>query len=541
MVRGKLSLILIALAAIFAALPAIADYDRGRNAYYDLRADGARNANPIEWRAVAGLFAGAELQGDRPADALYMSAFCYERAYAIARNEADFSRSTEYYIKLADSYPKSNLADDGLFRAGAMFEGVGDTERAKALWRRIVEEMPDGDMAGTARKSLKKRPKRIYFKEARYFSAPTYTRVVIELSDRAEYASQSLPPNIEVKRPSRIFIDLDGVVMRGVSGDELSILDGLVTRVRLGQHTPTKMRAVLDLDADSEYRVFPLLEPYRVVIDVFRSDGDGTGKLGSTGEEDIVTRLISGANKPAKKPLRTESPSGASTKTAPFGEKRYRIVIDPGHGGSDPGAVGRGGLYEKTVTLRMAKALADSLKKRLDCDIKLTRTKDTTLSLSERTAIANGFGADLFISLHANASRSKKARGIETYYLDRSSDRSARQVAAMENKNTVDSVAETEHILADVLLGMKTPESKRLAEAVQSELINYVTINHGNVRDLGVKRAPFYVLTGAVMPSILVETAFISNPTEEKWLSSSKYGGTIAQAITQAVEKYLTQ
>jgi len=525
-------------AALFAALPASADYERGRNAYYELRADAGRNTNPIEWRAVAGLFAGAELQGDRPADALYMSAFCYERAYAIARNEADFTRSTQYYIKLADTYPKSNLADDGLFRAGAMFEGVGDVELAKALFRRIVKEMPDGDMAGTAKKSLKKRPQRVYLKEARYFSAPTYTRVVIELSGRAEYTSQSLPPNETVGRPSRIFIDLDGVAMRGVSGDELSVLDGLVTRVRLGQHSPTKMRAVLDLNAASEYRVFPLLEPYRIVVDVFRSEGGGTGKLGSTGEEDIVPRLITESKEPARSAESKTPPSAAATTTT---GKRYRIVIDPGHGGTDPGAVGRGGLYEKTVTLRMAKALRDSLKKRLDCDIKLTRNGDTTLSLSERTAIANGFGADLFISLHANAARSRKARGIETYYLDRSSDRSARQVAAMENKNTVDSVAETEHILADVLLGMKTPESKRLAEAVQSELINYVTLNHGNVRDLGVKRAPFYVLTGAVMPSILVETAFISNPTEEKWLSSSKYGGTIAQAITEAVDKYFAQ
>jgi N-acetylmuramoyl-L-alanine amidase len=170
--------------------------------------------------------------------------------------------------------------------------------------------------------------------------------------------------------------------------------------------------------------------------------------------------------------------------------------------------------------------------------VKLTRNSDTFIKLSRRTAIANAFGADLFISVHANASPKKSARGLETYFLDRSSDRSARRVAAVENKSSETGVRETEQILADVLLNMKLPESKRLAESVQKAMLDRVSKSFGSVRDLGVKRAPFYVLTGAVMPAILLEAGFISNSTEAKWLKNPKYHDVIADGVAAAVVEY---
>jgi N-acetylmuramoyl-L-alanine amidase len=281
--------------------------------------------------------------------------------------------------------------------------------------------------------------------------------------------------------------------------------------VRAGQHDRETARVVLDLEAPTTFRVFPLDGPARLVVDVFRASGG----------PDLIGSLIAGSKQ-------LEPPA-----------KRLRIVLDPGHGGKDPGAVGPNGLKEKNVTLKIAKEMYLALRAALPCDVKLTRDQDVYLSLEQRTAIANAFDADLFVSIHVNANRSARAKGIETYYLDRASDRASRRLAARENASGEADVAEIEHVLGDVLLTSKIRESRRLARAVQRALVSGIAKAYGSARDLGVKRGPFYVLTGAVMPAVLVEASFITNPVESKRLRETAYLRATARAMAQGVEHFV--
>nr|NIP48563.1 N-acetylmuramoyl-L-alanine amidase [Gammaproteobacteria bacterium]NIQ08881.1 N-acetylmuramoyl-L-alanine amidase [Gammaproteobacteria bacterium]NIS22622.1 N-acetylmuramoyl-L-alanine amidase [candidate division KSB1 bacterium]NIY19011.1 N-acetylmuramoyl-L-alanine amidase [Gammaproteobacteria bacterium] len=196
------------------------------------------------------------------------------------------------------------------------------------------------------------------------------------------------------------------------------------------------------------------------------------------------------------------------------------------------------GVLEKNVTLKLAKELANELTRQIGCEVVLTRSGDVYLPLEERTAIANKVGADLFISLHANANKSRKAYGIETYYLNFSKNDKAMAVAARENGTSIKQVSDLELILFDLMANAKINESSRLATEIQKSLVESVSRKYSHVRDLGVRQGPFYVLLGATMPSVLVETAFISHPREEKRLASSKYQKSAANAIAKAIKEY---
>lgn len=219
------------------------------------------------------------------------------------------------------------------------------------------------------------------------------------------------------------------------------------------------------------------------------------------------------------------------------------IVIDPGHGGEDPGAIGKSGIKEKQITLGVAKALKKKLEATLSARVILTRTDDTYLPLEERTAIANREGADVFISIHANAAKRKKAAGVETFFLSlEASDNEAQMTAAIENE--VIRLDEATHgaptddiqaILWDLTQTKAHHESARLAEVMNE---NLVRATGGG--DRGVKQAPFIVLMGATMPAVLVEIGFISNPKEERKLSRTSGQSQIAAAISRGIKGFDT-
>jgi N-acetylmuramoyl-L-alanine amidase len=248
-------------------------------------------------------------------------------------------------------------------------------------------------------------------------------------------------------------------------------------------------------------------------------------------DNDSIADLLAPA--PKEKPLKVHIPESR------IGGKLRRIVVDAGHGGRDPGAVGARGTKEKDVVLAMAKILAKKLEKDLGCEVIMTRTGNTFLQLEERTAIANKVKADLFISIHANASTNRRARGTETYYLDFSKNAKAVEVVARENKTSLKQVGDLEMILLDLLANSKINESSRLAAEIQKSLVGQLK-KHYKVKNLGVKQGPFYVLLGATMPSVLVETAFLSNREEEKLLKNRKYQERTADAIVSAVRNYAT-
>lgn len=214
-------------------------------------------------------------------------------------------------------------------------------------------------------------------------------------------------------------------------------------------------------------------------------------------------------------------------------------MIDPGHGGKDDGAKGPHGIKEKNLTLKISKQLATLLRTSLGAEVRLTRQDDRYIPLEERNTLGNKINADLFISIHVNASESKDPHGIETYYLNTASDKAAQRLADRENRAFGKEASTLEKILTTMLQNANTDESRELASAVQSRMIQRLSKSYANVLDKHVKTALFYVLVGSKSPSILVETGFVSNPTEEKRLNSPDYQKQLVQSIAAGIKKYL--
>jgi len=319
------------------------------------------------------------------------------------------------------------------------------------------------------------------------------TRVVVVIDRPAAYR---VGDELLVGTASpRTFLDLDGVDLGAAPRDTAEA--GIVTRIR-AEATSTGSRVSLDLDGHAWRRVFYMHEPYRIVVDVARRPPGSQGR-------------------------------GARTVT--------RVVLDPGHGGKDTGAVGPGGTKEKDVTLDVAHRVAPILASQ-GIQVVLTRDDDRFVSLEERTARANAFAADLFVSIHCNASEGKGRRGVETYVLDTTRDESGARVAARENATTQAASAELASLLGGMRMAEEAQRSTRLAQLLQRASTTALQLKYGDVVDGGVHTAGFYVLVGARMPSVLFEASYISNATDEARLSTEQGRQVIADAIANAVKAY---
>ena len=355
-------------------------------------------------------------------------------------------------------------------------------------------------------------------KDVRYWSHPDYTRVVVELDRPVEAVLRRLPADASRGKPERLFLDLDGIWVGREWQDGIAIDDGLVHRVRLGQNTRRRARLVLDLDRLEKHRLLHLTSPERLVIDVY------------------------GARPNAEK-LRWPAPGETGSETQRLSTSLRRVetvVVDPGHGGRDPGATGLRGLREKDVNLRLAHKLAAELKEQ-GFRVVLTRSDDQTLELEERMAIAESSGGDLFVSVHANASARPATRGIEIYYLNVNDQRHNLGVAARENgipRSEVDSLQRT---LAKFRVGEVSLHSERLAEAVHKGLSSEFRQAKNAPPDLGIKTGPFYVLFLSTMPSILVESGFLTNKKDAKLLRDDIYLDDLAEGIVAGLVRYRKQ
>ena len=231
--------------------------------------------------------------------------------------------------------------------------------------------------------------------------------------------------------------------------------------------------------------------------------------------------------------------SGDRSLTRALGLKIGKIVIDAGHGGHDTGTIGPNGLLEKDVVLDVARRLGRLLESRLGAEVVYTRRDDTFIPLETRTAIANRERADLFISIHANSSRDSDARGVETYYLNFTSSPEALEVAARENAVSEKSIHELQDLVKKIALKEKIEESREFAGNVQESLYGGLALNSAGIRNRGIKKAPFIVLIGANMPSILAEISFVSNPTDERKMETSEHRQRIAESLYRGVSKYV--
>ena len=232
--------------------------------------------------------------------------------------------------------------------------------------------------------------------------------------------------------------------------------------------------------------------------------------------------------------------SGERSLTRALGLKIGKIVIDPGHGGHDTGTIGPNGLEEKDLVLDVSRRLGTLLQARLGAEVIFTRQDDTFIPLETRTAIANQEGADLFVSVHANSSHDPDARGVETYYLNFTSSPDALEVAARENAVSEESIHELQDLVKKIALKEKIDESQEFASDVQSSLHSGLAAKNPGVRDRGVKKAPFIVLIGANMPSILAEISFVSNPGDERRMATAEYRQKIAESLYRGIAKYVS-
>ncbi len=348
--------------------------------------------------------------------------------------------------------------------------------------------------------------------DVRHWSYPDYTRVVIEFSRTVQSAVEYLPADPGAKRPERLYLDVDGIWVGRRYEAGVSVGDGLLRGIRLGQNTLERVRVVIDVDHFERYRLMTLTHPDRLVVDVYgRRAGGETLVWPSRGRR--------GGRLPSDlRPVRT-------------------VIIDPGHGGRDPGATGYQGLREKDVALRLARSLGKKLETK-GFRVVYTREDDRTIGLEERTAIAEANRGDVFVSLHANSAPRRSVSGIETYYLDQENERHSLRVAARENGIDRDQVNDLQKTLTRLRVSEASVQSRRLATFVHQQVVTGVGGKYGKIRDLGVKKGPFYVLFLSNMPAILVEAGFLTNRREARRLRNGDYLDGIAAQIATGLVRY---
>jgi N-acetylmuramoyl-L-alanine amidase len=257
---------------------------------------------------------------------------------------------------------------------------------------------------------------------------------------------------------------------------------------------------------------------------------------GEEGEEPQVAQASGGPTLPLPPQANR---AGSYSLARQLGLRARKIVIDAGHGGHDPGSIGRGGLQEKDLVLDVAQRVERMLRAELGAEVLMTRSTDVFVPLEERTAVANAKGADLFLSIHANSSRNSNARGIETYFLNFAKDPHAEAVAARENAISAATMKDLQNLVKAITLNSKVDESRDFAASIQEAMLGGVREVVPQMPNRGVRTAPFYVLIGANMPSILAEIAFVSNPEEEKLLRKDEHREKIAASLVGGVRAYL--
>jgi len=537
--------------------------------------------------------------------------------YKISKSRADQESALSAFSELVKRYPKSSLADDALLYKGEIYLSRGDKEFAQEEFSRIIASYTSSDCAPKAKDYLNKlgvsvpspsssdrvfssqseSEKQSYIPEKaplrsndaialllekantvspetgvslaevnmiRYWSAPSYTRVVVDLSQKAEFTTpRLLQPDPALGAPPRIFFDILKVKLSPEFRNnfeyknncyEMTIGDGLLRRARVGQYKPDVVRVVLDMESITDFQTLSLpgeRGTWRIVIDTFgeKKPEPSTPRVPAPQPQPAPSPAPQPA--PAPSPTPQPAPSPAPTPKPVSKPAPPVIVIDAGHGGKDPGAIGKKKSQEKVIALNIAKYLEMELKKQIpDAKIILTRRDDRFLTLEERTAKANAVEADLtpeqialFVSIHCNASPDRSAFGIETYYLDNTTDRAALKLAAAENFVSLEVMeqygSDVNKILADMATTSKVSQSIPLAHSIQKTLVKHLSRNYSGIKDLGVKKAPFWVLTGARLPCVLIETGFISNATEEKRLSSTDYQKELARGIAEGIKDWV--
>lgn len=405
---------------------------------------------------------------------------------------------------------------------------------------------------------------------------PEVLRFVIQVGKEVTFYDE------RIDGPPRVFLDLHNTrAIEPLKDAVIPFPDDVVKQVRIGRQPNSRTRVVLDLKGNARYSVYTLYDPYRIVVDFERKrtpapapdtrpaaaiskpapppaspvvpvEKPAPAVVSSVAPAPVTAAQVSetkivetSANAPAAAGPETTPPAplppstnvnGGFSLSRQLGLGVARIVIDAGHGGHDPGAKARG-IEEAELVLDVALRL-EALLKDAGVEVIMTRRTDTFVALEERTAIANRAGADLFLSIHANASATELAHGVETYFLNFAPNSQAEAIAARENAGGSRTMRNLPDIVRAIALNNKLDESRDFASMVQQALYTKLQKTNRSLRNLGVKQAPFMVLVGATMPSILAEISFITNRQEATLLKTDKYKQAIAEALLAGILRY---
>jgi N-acetylmuramoyl-L-alanine amidase len=491
-------------------------------------------------------------------NALFQAASLAELTYSRFNRTEDRERAIRYYKWLVEQYPASSFVTRSKAKREALASATPAAPPAAAVSSAAVGE----------RATLTRIDRTV---------TEAGVRITMELDREVQYLEQRLAG------PSRVFFDLQNVqVVPELRDKVLSYTSDVVNKIRVGRHPDNVVRVVLDLEDVDKHSVFALYGPFRLVVDAERT----AARTAAMTPPPLAARPFNVASlfsvmpraaflspqRPdfASEPLPAKAQpvvplAAAPPGTAPVGAVRTppplvpitpsanaaggfsiarqlglsvsRIVIDPGHGGQDPGVLGKG-LNEATLVLDVALRLEKLLLKEQGVEVVLTRRTDVYVPLEERTEIANRQNADMFLSIHANASRNQDAKGIETFFLSFASSPDAEAVAARENSASNREMHQLPDLIKAITLNNKLDESRDLANMVQDSLVSTLRKSNKEVRSRGVKKAPFVVLIGAAMPSVLAEISFVSNRQELSLLKTPAYRQKIAESLHAAIAKY---
>jgi len=365
----------------------------------------------------------------------------------------------------------------------------------------------------------------------RHFTHPNFTRIVVDIGAMREYTSA------ETRTPGRIVVDILQARINPIVREEaIPEKCDYINMIRIVQKSDATVRVTADVDFSRvrRYQVYHVFDPFRIVIDIYPQ---GAVKPGAPTPVVPEAPASGRAGTPAAK--KPEPVRGGYSMARQLGLGIRSIVIDPGHGGADPGCLDGSGLREKDLALDISLKLRDLLRTTTKLDVIMTRVTDIMVPLENRTVVANQRRADLFVSIHINAFPDKRRQGVETFFLNFSSDPRVNELAARENFTTTKTIGEMDKIIRKIVQNSKILESRDLAEKIQRNLVRSLAARYSDIKDLGAKGGPFWTLIGTEMPSILVEVSHISNAKEAQRLRDEAYREQIARGIYDGLMAYL--
>ena len=536
-------------------------YQTAKRSYYQLKSSRKKQAYRHHWTASINKFVA--VYENYPSSsyaykALFNVARLYHQLYGVARNSHDRERALHFYYKVISEFKAGRLTDDSLLYQGKINFDKKNYSKALDSFEKILQDFPRGDQTAKAKKFKKAtvpfvqakpitqakavsgEAGPVLLKNINYRQEPNSTQVVVHAGGRTKITHKRL------SNPDRVYFNFLNTRLDKRIKKDVQIGGDTLKRLRVSQFDETTSRLVLEVP--KEIKTVVTQDGGKTVVDLIAPD-----------KQPVIVAKKEIASKPTKTKLIAKLKKSrpiAKTKIAsivkpvsvaipPRAKRVVRrdaplIVIDPGHGGKDNGAKSRHGLLEKEVNLKISKRLKKILESRYGYQVILTRTDDTFIPLEERGGVANENSADLFVSIHANAAKRLSAHGIETYYLGNANSEQAKETAERENGELVHSVKDdqVQQILASLISTTKINDSAILAGHVQEHLHSSIKKRYSQVKDLGVKEGPFFVLHDTNMPSILVEVGFITNSREEKRLRQSAYLDRLAASIARGIHEY---